>query len=101
MRKRGAGIEAPASGHLGALIVLALLLAVHLAALWSLGPEYTLNSDDLSYIKSGIRFAQTGTITMHTEYPSAQIMPGMTVLIAAVYRLVGDGAALWIVLKCL
>jgi len=80
---------------------MALLLAVRLAGLYSLGFRYSLVSDDMSYIRSGIHFAETGIISMHDEYPSAQIMPGMTVLIALLYRLVGDGEPLWIVMKLL
>lgn len=82
-------------------LLLALLLLERLAALKSLGVSYTLYSDDMSYVNSGIYFAQTGIVTMHSTWPSAQIMPGMTWLIGLFSRFLGDGAALWAALKLL
>lgn len=82
-------------------LLLALLFAERLAALITLGPRYTLASDDLSYVKSGILFAQTGMVTMHGTYPSAQSMPGMTWLIGLVALILGEGTALWWALKLL
>ena len=76
-------------------IVLLLLFLERLLALWTLGVQYTLASDDLSYIKSGIRFAQTGMVTMHGTTPSAQSMPGMTWFIGLFAWVLGDGTALW------
>ena len=87
--------------HKAALIVLSLLLILRLMALYSLGFTYSLESDDVSYIESGIRFARTATITMHDDYPSAQIMPGMTVLIGLFVLLFGEGKLLWIAVKLL
>ena len=87
--------------HKAALIVLSLLLILRLMALYSLGFTYSLESDDAAYIESGIQFARTGTITMHDDYPSAQIMPGMTVLIGIFVLLFGEGKLLWISLKVL
>lgn len=80
-------------------LLILFLFVERLIALWTLGPTYTLSNDDLSYVKSGIFFAQTGSITMHTTLPSAQIMPGMTWLIGLVSILFGDGICLWIALK--
>ena len=97
--KQGAG--AFFREHRGALVVLGLLLVVRLMTLYSLGFGYTLNSDDASYINSGITFARTGTITMHNQYPSAQIMPGMTVLIGLFVLVFGEGKLLWLSLKLL
>lgn len=87
--------------HKAAIIVMAFLFIVRMALLYETGIEYNLESDDLSYVKSGIYFANTGTITMHNEYPSAQIMPGMTVLIGVFSLLFGEGKLLWLVLKLL
>lgn len=101
MRKKNAKIKAFLLEHRGALILMALLLTVRLLGLYSLGLNYSLNSDDMSYIKSGIHFAETGMITMHDAYPSAQIMPGMTVLIGIIYLIVGRGTPLWLTLKLL
>ena len=97
--KQGAG--AFLREHRGALVVLGLLLVVRLMTLYSLGFSYTLNSDDASYLNSGITFARTGTITMHNQYPSAQIMPGMTVLIGLFVLVFGEGKLLWLSLKLL
>jgi hypothetical protein len=85
--------------HRWILLLMALLLAERLAALSLLGVRYNIGSDDLSYVKSGLRFAQTGMITMHNEYPSAQIMPGMPCLIGLMSLLLGEGDALWLGLK--
>ena len=87
------------SYHKGIIIVMILLVIIRLMATYELGIEYNLNSDDLSYVYSGFYFAENGTITMHNEYPSAQIMPGMTVLIGALSLIFGQGKLLWIVLK--
>ena len=59
-----------------------------------------MNSDDADYIKSGIVFLQTGKITMH-DVLSAQIMPGMTFLIAFMALIFGVGSKLIISLKIL
>lgn len=81
-------------------LVLLVSIILHILAFKELGYDYTLNSDDLSYVYSGITFLETGKITMHGVL-SAQIMPGMTFLIAAVAFIFGTGAKLWIALKVL
>ena len=63
-----------------------------------LGPEYNLNSDDIGYINSGIHFWQTGEIIMH-GVRSAQIMPGMPVLIGLFSAIFGTGFYLYLSLK--
>lgn len=75
-------------------------LVLHILAIKQLGFNYTLNSDDASYVKSGIVFLQTGEITMHGVI-SAQIMPGMTFLIAFMALIFGTGTKLMISLKVL
>ena len=88
--------------HRAILIVLLLVLAIRLIALDMLGAEYSLSSDDLSYVRSGITFRHTGMITMHeNDVPSAQIMPGMTVLIGLLSFVFGEGTLLWVALKLL
>lgn len=82
------------------LIVIIISLILHILALYELGFNYTLNSDDASYIQSGITFLETGKITMHGVI-SAQIMPGMTFLIALVSLAFGTGTGLMVVLKIL
>ena len=82
------------------LVVLIISLILHILALKELGFNYSLNSDDADYIKSGIVFLQTGKITMH-DVLSAQIMPGMTFLIAFMALIFGVGSKLIISLKIL
>lgn len=96
----GSKLRAFFSEHKAATIVLALLLIIRIVAIYETGYQYSLESDDLSYVKSGIHFANTGTITMHDDaYPSAQIMPGMTVLIGLFSLIFGEGKLLWLTLK--
>lgn len=76
-----------------------IIFAERLLALYQLGIYGTVGSDDMSYIKSGIRFIETGVISMHNEYPSAQIMPGMTVFIGIMSVFFGEGAGLWLSIK--
>lgn len=80
------------------LFVLFLLLMERLIALRFLGVAYNLKSDDLSYINAGIVFFDTHQITMHNVL-SAQIMPGMPVLIALFVLVFGKGYMLWLSLK--
>lgn len=82
------------------LLITLISLILHIVALINLGFKYTLNSDDLSYVNSGITFLETGTITMHDTL-SAQIMPGMTFLIALFAAIFGKGTMLWVTLKLL
>lgn len=83
------------------LILIAVLFLERLLLLYQLGFTYSLDSDDMSYVNSGITFAKTGVISMHNEYPSAQIMPGMTWLIGLFVLIFGEGKLLWIALKLL
>lgn len=82
------------------LFIVCALFIERLYAGYTLGISYNLGSDDLSYVKSGIEFAKTGTITMHGVL-SAQIMPGMPVLLGGVSFLFGEGRAMWFVMKIL
>lgn len=80
------------------ILIMISLFLIRALAMADLGVKYSLNSDDLSYILSGIEFQKTGTITMHGVI-SAQIMPGMTILIGILSFIFGDGNLLWLVLK--
>ena len=82
------------------LIVLLLSIILHVLATIDLGINYTINSDDASYIESGITFIETGKITMHGVI-SAQIMPGMTFLIGFISLIFGTGTVFMYVLKIL
>ena len=70
------------------ICVIFISLILHILALNELGFQYSLDSDDVSYILSGLNFKETGMITMHGAL-SAQIMPGMTFLIAIISFLGG------------
>lgn len=61
--------------------IILMLFGVRIAAFFDLGISYNLNSDDASYIVSGLHFAKTGELTMH-GVRSAQIMPLMTWILA-------------------
>lgn len=87
--------------HRGICIVIALLFVLRMVAMLQLGVTYTLKSDDIAYWNSGLHFAKTGIISIHTEYPSAQIMPGLTVLIGLLSFVFGEGRFLWLALKLL
>lgn len=82
------------------LIVITISIILHILAIKEVGFEYNINSDDLHYVYSGIEFLKTGKITMHGVI-SAQIMPGLTFLIALVSIIFGTGYKLWVALKIL
>lgn len=82
------------------LLLLGALFLQRLYAAYTVGITYNIDSDDLGYIDSGITFMETGMITMHGVL-SAQIMPGMPVLIGLFASILGEGRLLWIGLKCL
>lgn len=81
-------------------IVVFLLFCERFLVACTLGITYNIGSDDLSYVNSGIEFANTGRITMHGVL-SAQIMPGMPWLIGVVSLIFGEGRSLWFALKIL
>lgn len=81
------------------IITLALLI-LKILYLIKLGFSYSLNSDDASYIMSGITFLETGKITLLGTL-TAQIMPGMTFLIAFMALIFGKGILLLASLKIL
>lgn len=86
---------------LGCLLV-AVLFGLNLAALRQMGICHVLNSDDISYISSGVTLAKTGMYTVHDPVvPSAQVMPGIGALIACVSLIFGEGKWLWAALKLL
>lgn len=86
--------------HKWILLIVCALFIERLYGGYTLGIDYNLGNDDLSYVNSGIEFAKTGVITMHGGL-SAQIMPGMPILIGTVSFLFGEGRAMWFVLKIL
>lgn len=83
------------------ILILALILAERAYILHLEGPMFSLESDDVDYIKSGIQFAKTGMITMHNSYPTAMILPGMPVILGLLSRIFGEGVELWTAAKVL
>lgn len=79
-------------------ILLIIFIILNVITFIYLGYDYSINSDDISYINSGIAFYETGKITMHGVI-SAQIMPGLTFLIAFFCLIFGTGTAMLIALK--
>ncbi len=86
--------------HKWILLIVVLLFLERLYAGYTLDLTYNMKSDDLSYVNSGIEFANTGKITMH-GFLSAQIMPGMPVLIGILSFIFGEGYLLWVAMKVL
>lgn len=82
-------------------VMLAIVWLLFFERLWMLshlGPTYGLKSDDLSYMKAGITMYRTATLTMHGVV-SAQIMPGLPLIIALFAKIFGTGHGLWLALK--
>ena len=79
----------------GLLLLLWLLnLGVRAAAVvWGRGTVAVINSDAVNYLEAGMRFAATGEIT-YVAVPTAQIMPGMPVLIGLLAKLAPGKEAL-------
>ncbi len=80
------------------IAVLVLLFAERVFVMLRMGVEFNLGSDDYTYVLSGIDFANTGRIMLHS-IPTAQIMPGMPVLIGIFSLIFGEGTALWVAIK--
>lgn len=81
-------------------IVLFISLVLHILAFSEVGFKYSLGSDDSDYVISGVTFLKERKIIMHGVL-SAQIMPGLTFLIALVSLFCGSGFKLWVALKIL
>ena len=82
-------------------LLLILLFAERLLVFVQLGPDYLSYSDDEAYVKAGLYFAKTGTVSMWGPFPSAMIMPAMPVVIGLFSFVFGEGTALLISLKLL
>ena len=79
-------------------IIFALGLIMRLCILAVHGPKYNMNNDDCSYFNSGLHFFKTGEITMRGDL-TAQIMPGVPMVIAAFMAVFGTGTAVWMALN--
>lgn len=84
--------------HYPAFFVMLFIFAFSVIAMKKLGVQYTLYSDDFSYVLAGIEFANSGIITMNNSI-SALVMPGMPFFIGLFSLVFGEGTELWIALK--
>ena len=75
------------------LSVVFLALIERVIMFFIIGSGVLNNSDDIAYVQSGIVFANTGVISVWSDYPTAKIMPGMPVLCGLFSFLFGEGAA--------
>lgn len=82
-------------------VLMLFLLIERLIVMLNLGVDYNLANDDMGYVNSGITFANTGTVSIYSEYPSAMVMPGMAVLAGLVCKITGTGIMYWTGLKLL
>ena len=80
-------------------VLLILLFIERMLVFIQLGPEYNSGSDDINYVQSGILFSKTGMISYGGPFPSALIMPGMTVTVGLFCLAFGEGASLWVALR--
>ncbi|WP_051662963.1 ArnT family glycosyltransferase [Alicyclobacillus macrosporangiidus] len=72
--------------------ILLLALAIRAAVLVRYRLSLTLNSDDVGYMHSAIWLLQYGRFTYHSpDEPTAHMMPGITLLLAAVFAVFGWG----------
>ena len=87
--------------HKGILIIIAALFLERVAAMCYLGIGYgpTVGGDTVGYMNSGIEFAKSGMITIYSPYPTAMIMPAITVLLGTLSMLFGEGTAYWLSAK--
>lgn len=79
-------------------LVLLIAAVIRIAIMIVYGADYSLGSDDLSYVNAAETFCETGTITMH-GLVSAQIMPGMIWLLSPLVFIFGSGELMWVSIK--
>lgn len=80
-------------------LLLLLLFIERVIVFFELGVDYNSGADEVRYIPSGILFAKTGMISYGAPYPTAMIMPGITVVIGLFSLVFGEGLALWTALR--
>lgn len=74
-------------------LLVALAFLERVVMFFIIGSGVGSNSDDVAYIQSGIVFANTGVISVWSEYPTCKIMPGMPVLCGIFSFIFGEGTA--------
>ncbi|OAT72450.1 hypothetical protein A7K69_10020 [Parageobacillus thermoglucosidasius] len=75
-------------------IMLLTALAFRLFVLWKYGLSLTLHSDDTGYIRSGKILVEKGMLVYHYNHinePTVHIMPGLPMLLAAIFFIFGTG----------
>ncbi|RNF39971.1 ArnT family glycosyltransferase [Planococcus salinus] len=73
-------------------VPLAIGLIIRLAVLFFYGPGLSLNSDDYFYIDSAKHLLAEGELVyVNHEEPTVHIMPGLPMLVAAVFFIFGTG----------
>jgi 4-amino-4-deoxy-L-arabinose transferase-like glycosyltransferase len=82
------------------IIVASMLLTalvLRLFVLWKYGLSLTLHSDDTGYIRSGRILLEKGMLIYHDDdhinEPTVHIMPGLPILLAAIFFIFGTGGA--------
>ncbi|WPZ18114.1 glycosyltransferase family 39 protein [Geobacillus subterraneus] len=77
---------------IAAWFVVLLAFTLRLFALWTYGLHLTLGSDDMGYVRSAKQLLETGMLTYHRpDEPTVHIMPGMPLLLAALFFVFGTG----------
>lgn len=89
--------------HKWILLIVGALFLERVAAMCYLGVGYgpTMGGDTVGYMNSGIEFAKSGMITIYAPYPTAMIMPAITVVLGTLSALFGEGTAYWLSAKLL
>ncbi|GMA52134.1 4-amino-4-deoxy-L-arabinose transferase [Alicyclobacillus contaminans] len=76
--------------HLLAVAIVLVACAVRALTLWHYGLGLSLHSDDTGYTDSAIRLLETGMLTYHEpNLPTVHMMPGISLLLAAVFACFG------------
>ncbi len=82
-------------------VLIFLMLIERIVMFFLIGPEVISDSDDVAYLASGKYFAQTGTVSVWLEMPSALIMPAMPFVTGIFYMIFGESAGYIVSLKIL
>ncbi len=82
------------------ILLVALALVERIAMFFYIGAGVVGDSDDVAYVRSGIVFANTGVLSVWSDYPTAKIMPGMPVLCGIFSLIFGEGEAYINALRC-
>jgi len=89
--------------HKWILLIMLGLFLERMLFMSELGIGYgpSTGTDNVGYLNSGIEFANSGMISIYVPYPTAMIMPGITVVLGALSFLFGEGLAYMLSAKIL